>query len=168
MRHEDITTIIQELLENLSVTYEDIEVSETVPHTFYTIKTPDSGVLIGTRGETLTALRHMVKLLASRRLGEDIPQFSVDVNYYQQKKINELKRTVSQQAERVKFFQRDVELSPMSSYERLIIHTLLKDEPRISTQSSGEGKFRRITLKYTPEEGAGSDAAPDETSWRDI
>ena len=51
-------------------------------------------------------------------------------------------------AERARSFQYDVELSPMSSYERLIIHTTLSDAPNVKTESQGEGRNRRVVIKY--------------------
>ena len=51
--------------------------------------------------------------------------------------------------ERAKVFKYDVEMSPMNSYERRIIHSLFANDREISTESVGEGKVRRVVLKYT-------------------
>ena len=61
MEKETIVKKIRELIGILGVTIEDIEVSQAAGHTLFTVKTPDSGILIGTRGETLHALNHIVK-----------------------------------------------------------------------------------------------------------
>ena len=41
-----------------------------------------------------------------------------------------------------------VEMDPMSSYERMIVHTELKTFPHIKTESAGEGRGRHIVVKY--------------------
>jgi spoIIIJ-associated protein len=51
-------------------------------------------------------------------------------------------------AERARSFQYDVELSPMSAYERLIVHTTLQNAPNVKTESLGEGRNRRVVIKY--------------------
>ena len=51
-------------------------------------------------------------------------------------------------AERARAFQYDVELTPMSAYERLIIHMTLADAPNVKTESLGEGRNRRVVIKY--------------------
>ena len=54
-------------------------------------------------------------------------------------------------AERARSFQYDVELSPMSAYERLIVHTTLQGAPQVKTESQGEGRNRRVVIRYTTE-----------------
>jgi spoIIIJ-associated protein len=51
-------------------------------------------------------------------------------------------------AERARSFRYDVELSPMSAYERLIVHSALSSEPHVKTESQGEGRGRRVVIKY--------------------
>ncbi len=75
--------------------------------------------------------------------------FLVDVNDYRTKQIKDLQAKALMMAERARSFQYDVELSPMSSYERLIIHTTLQDAPNVKTESQGEGRSRRVVIKYS-------------------
>ena len=51
-------------------------------------------------------------------------------------------------ASRAKTFKRDIELEPMSSYERMIVHSTLADDTAVRTESDGEGKFRKVIIKY--------------------
>lgn len=52
-------------------------------------------------------------------------------------------------AERARTFKHDVEMSPMSPYDRLIVHASLTGLPDIKTESLGEGQVRHIVIKYT-------------------
>ena len=61
MDTDTITKRIQEIVGKLNVAVDEVKVSEAAGHTLFTIKTKDSGVLIGTRGETLHALNHILK-----------------------------------------------------------------------------------------------------------
>jgi predicted RNA-binding protein Jag len=74
--------------------------------------------------------------------------FLVDVNDYRSKQIKDLQTKAVMMAERARSFQYDVELSPMSAYERLIIHTTLADSPNVKTESQGEGRNRRVVIRY--------------------
>jgi len=73
--------------------------------------------------------------------------FIVDVNNYQTKKIQELVDSAQSSARRAKLFKQNVELSPMTSYERMLIHSLFTDDEEITTSSYGDGKFRRVVLQ---------------------
>jgi len=149
MEKEKIVEKIRELIGKLGVTVEDIAVSEAAGHTLFTIKTQDSGVLIGTRGETLHALNHIVKKMFEKTGDEKIFRFVVDVNGYHLKHIKMLEIQATMLAERARTFKYDIEMSPMSPYDRLIVHSTLSDAPGVSTESQGEGKLRHIIIRYT-------------------
>ena len=75
--------------------------------------------------------------------------FLVDVNDHRARQIRDLQTKAVMMAERARSFQYDVELTPMSAYERLIIHTTLQNAPNVKTESQGEGRNRRVVIKYS-------------------
>ena len=70
------------------------------------------------------------------------------VNDYKEKKINQIKETTLLLAQRAKTLCYDVEMQPMSSYERMIVHTIIEKEEGLTTESIGKGKERRVVIKY--------------------
>ena len=121
--------------------------SEAAGSTIFTIRTAESGKLIGNNGETLSAVNHLVKKILEKALPRDA-HFVVDVNGYQQKKIKSLEDQARLVAERARTFHYDVELPPMTAYERMIIHSTLKEMSDIQTTSFGEGALRHIVVRY--------------------
>jgi spoIIIJ-associated protein len=152
MPNDKIKTTIEELLRKLGVEIEAIEVIEHAPGTtVYSVRSRDSKLLIGSRGKHLSALNHIVGQIIKNKAGNEVPAFSIDVNYYRSQQIRELIESAREAAERAKLFHRDVELEPMSSYERLIVHNALSETPDITTASIGEDKFRRVVVKFNTE-----------------
>lgn len=147
METDDIRTTLKEVLDKLHIPCEAIDVSELGGSTFFSIQTPDSGILIGTRGETLSAFNHLVKKILEKSVPHDF-HYVIDVNGYQAKKIKALEDQARLVAERARTFRYDIELDPMSSYERMIIHSTLKEMPDIETTSLGEGPLRHIVVRY--------------------
>ena len=49
--------------------------------------------------------------------------------------------------DRVRFFQKDVELPPMDPWERRQIHMFVSEYDDVVSESVGEGHERRVTLK---------------------
>lgn len=147
-----IREIIENLLKALSVNYDDIEVSadSITGRTVFIIKTKESGLLIGDRGETFQALVHLIKKIAIKQSGsEDVAlAFSVDVNDYQASNIARLKNKAMILANRARDMKADIEMEPMTSYERLIVHDILGKEQNIKTESIGIGRERRVVIKY--------------------
>lgn len=147
--------ILKELLDALGVSYSEISRSEIAGQEIYAIRAEDGRALIGMHGDTVHALDTLVKKIYEKRNatpeGGGSPMFLIDVNDYRGKQIKDLQAKALMMAERARSFQYDVELSPMSSYERLIIHTTLQDAPNVKTESQGEGRNRRVVIKYAAE-----------------
>jgi spoIIIJ-associated protein len=109
------------------------------------IKGEDLGILIGRRGETLSALQYLVNLIVSRRLKSRVGVV-VDVEGYRQRRYESLRSLARRLAEQVKSTGRSVTLEPMPPNERRIIHLELKDDPDVATQSIGQGEERKIAI----------------------
>ncbi|RJR12876.1 hypothetical protein C4585_02855 [Candidatus Parcubacteria bacterium] len=158
-----IESILSKLLRALGVEYSNITKSEVAGQKIFSIQIEDGRALIGTRGDTVHAIDSLVKKIAEKELGlssspssenaenssgENPLYFLVDVNEYRTKQIKDLQNKALMMAERARSFQYDVELTPMSSYERLIIHSTLSGAPHIKTESQGEGRNRRVVIRY--------------------
>lgn len=150
MNKEHVIEIIEQILTHLHVSVDQIvaEDDEKTESTRYKIVTPDSAILIGERGVRLSSLNHIVKKIMEHRFPDQTMNFSIDVNDYQKKHIDELRQKAHILAERARYFKSTVDMEPMSAYERMIIHSEFADIPDIETISSGVGKDRKISLKY--------------------
>jgi len=164
--YETVEEILREILDTAGVAYSGIVQSEVAGQHIFSIQVDDARSLIGAHGDTIHALDHVVKKIAEKRFddthrktpaasseaeGDERSEvhFLVDVNDYRAKQIKDLQNKALMMAERARSFQYDVELTPMSAYERLIIHTTLQDSPNVKTESQGEGRNRRVVIKYS-------------------
>lgn len=156
-----VTTIIKELLDAAGVEYSDVIESELAGQTIYSIVTKEPAHTLGFHGDTIHAIDSLVKKIAEKRLpagfegcrGPDENNsnrglFLVDINDHRTKQIKDIQAKALIMAERARSFQYDVELSPMSAYERLIVHTTLAEASNVKTESQGEGRNRRVVIKY--------------------
>ncbi len=159
---EAIAEAIHGLLESLgmsarlSIAQEPVEgVEGSEPSTIWMarIEGPTAGRLIGHHGRTLYAFQTLVRAIVARRLGAFVPLI-VDINGYRAKRAEALRRLALKKAEQVMATGRPVELEPMPAAERRVIHMALKDHPRVTTYSIGEGEERRvvIAMRWTTEE----------------
>lgn len=111
----------------------------------FNIEGDDSGLLIGRRGETLKALQFIVRFMVGRQLGTRA-QLSLDVEGYQERRYQSLANLAQRVAQRVSNSGRPVTLEPMPSNERRIIHVTLANHRFVSTESSGSGDGRQVTI----------------------
>ncbi len=148
-----IENTLRTLLGHLKIVLEGVSVDTDAQTKSlrFEVRTPDSAILIGERGARLLALNHLVKRIVERDLKDENLQFFIDINDYQKKRIDDIRTKAHMLAERARYFKSSVEMDPMSSYERMIVHAQFTEVPDITTESSGYGKDRRVILKYTEE-----------------
>jgi spoIIIJ-associated protein len=152
MEQQEIKVIIEDLLRTLPVRFDAVEVVDNgVKAPVFVIKTTDAPLLIGTRGAHFQALSHLVKKLVGvraeiKKVSE--PRFFIDINDYRSSLSRTLANKASVFAERARSFKSSVEMEPMSAYDRLIVHEFLDGAPNIKTESVGQGKERRVVIRY--------------------
>src|SRR4051812_19423994 len=138
-------TTLEKILELLgfSVTIEQHTMDDGV---LLDVKTDDSGRLIGRQGQTLSDLQYVTNRLLFQQ-DVNAPKVMVDVAGYRAQAREALVKKAKEGAEKVRRWGDIVELEPMSSFDRRIIHHALKDDPDIETQSiEVEGTEKKAML----------------------
>lgn len=153
MKMNDIKKTVEQMLVLMNVKAEvNIEDDFDTGLTFLTIQAEEPSILIGYKGETLAALSHVLKKISDTSGSEEEKlSFIVDVNGYQKKRISEIKDKANILVERARYYKSSVEMDPTSPYERMIVHSLFSQDPNIKTESTGEGRERRVVFKYVEE-----------------
>jgi len=93
-------------------------------------------------------LQQIIRAIVNKKI-IDAPRLTIDVNGYQQERLEALKSaalSLAQEAAQQRVFRY---LPPMNAYERRVVHTALADVPGVKTESEGEGENRRIVIRPT-------------------
>lgn len=106
----------------------------------------DLGILIGRHGRTLDALQVLVSAITNRRLDLRYP-LVVDVSGYRHRRRLKLEEIARRTADRAARQQRPISLRPMTSFERRVIHMVLRDDRRVTTESEGEDPRRMVVVR---------------------
>lgn len=108
-----------------------------------------TGMFLAKDQMSLSALQHIVNVVAHKD-HESVPGIiTVDVDGYVMRQREMLKRMAIDAALRVKREKQAVMLQPMSAKARRIIHVTLKDYPGITTHSEGRDPQRRVIVELT-------------------
>jgi len=105
----------------------------------------DLGILIGRRGQTLSCLQYLVRIIIGQQKKVWLP-IVIDVEGYKQRRCNALQTMALRIAEQVTQRKERFALEPMPAFDRRIIHLALVDHPDVTTESSGEGEARRVVI----------------------
>lgn len=149
------------------------EIEEEGEGFFVSIETKDAGRLIGARGESLEGLQLVVNQIMSRKMGQSVlseakpkagevegfKRVILDVEGWRKQKEEELKAMAKDLGKQVLESGKQLELEPMSSWQRRVIHMVIQDTEGLSSESIGEGRDRHIVI--TPKI---KDSVPSESS----
>jgi len=118
---------------------------ESLTSLIFDISGDDLGILIGRRGQTLSCLQYILRLIIGHKTKTWLP-ITIDVEGYKRRRYESLNSFAKQMAEQVAANERSFTLEPMSAYERRIIHLALADNPDVVTESIGQGESRRVVI----------------------
>ena len=119
--------------------------SETSPITL-NIEGDDLGVLIGRRGQALSSLQYLVRMIVAEKLKKWV-SVNVDVDWYKKRHYESLRKISLRLAEQVAKRRRPITMEPMPPDERRIVHITLADDPDVTTESTGFGEGRRVVIQ---------------------
>jgi len=125
----------------------ELSVEEIEENNFnVTVSGDDLNFLIGFRGQSLDGLQSILRLMIYRET-QIQPLITLDINDYKNRKTEKIQEMAKTFIDKVRFFQKDVEMPRMSPWERRQIHVLVSEYDDIESESTGEGENRRVVLK---------------------
>lgn len=153
MEHETIKKLITEFIEKSGLHTGEILFThdEDTNILWCSLSTTNPYSFTARGGEALSSLNHLVRKIIEKNIPEgQTLELSVliDVNDFQKKRIDNIKAIAHMMAERARFFKSSIEVDPMPAFDRRIIHEFLSKAPDLETESKGEGRDRRVVIKY--------------------
>ena len=159
MNKSEIQNLIKELIEKTGIILDRITISEeNGNNTWFSVEVNKPHFFIGHDGEALYALNHLIRkiietkdpaLLLPRtpgKVGEG--SVTIDVNGFQKKRVENIRAVAHMMSERARYFKSNIEVDPMSAFERRVVHEFLSDATDLKTESVGFGPSRRVVIKY--------------------
>ncbi|MBI2631117.1 hypothetical protein HYW73_02800 [Candidatus Nomurabacteria bacterium] len=173
MKKEEIKNLIKELIEKTTIKLKEISINEESPKsTWISVEVSEPHFFVEREGEGLHALNHIVHRIIESKTpllrhgsehsplagGEDSPlpakggvwggSLLIDINGYQKKHVENIRAIAHMMSERARYFKSNIEVDPMSAFERRIVHEFLSEAKDIQTESVGAGRDRRVVIKY--------------------
>ena len=142
----EIERTVRELFKRMTFEIKDLKVINK--EDLYLVETDidNPKTLIGERGQVLSDLQYIIRLVIRKKIGPDI-FVELDINDYKKKKKEVLCEIAQDICNEVIFTKKEKALPPMNPYERRVIHLALKDREGIKTESVGEGSERQVVIK---------------------
>ena len=141
---EKASTFLQGILDILDVNAK-VNISNDGENDVLTLITDDSSSVIGYRGEVLDALQTLAGAMANVG-SSDYKKVVVDCENYRAKREETLISLAHKLEDKATQMRREVQLEPMSPFERRIIHTALAESETVTTKSDGKEPNRFVVI----------------------
>lgn len=126
------------------------EKDETRMNVSFNIEGDDSGLLIGRRGETLSSLQFLVNFLYNHNNKDAHATIILDVEGYRERRYMSIRGMAARMAERVAQSGAAMVMPPMPPSERRVVHMALANDTYVYTESTGEGRERKVQILPKP------------------
>ncbi len=113
----------------------------------------DEGLLIGRRGQTLDAIKHLVQRILTSQAGQAVA-VNLEVGDYRERREEALQEKADAVAQKVLESGKSLSLEPMTAQDRRIVHLALADREDLRTYTAGEGSRRRVIVALDSEEAS--------------
>lgn len=152
MGKEEIQNLIKELIEKTTVKLNEISVTEDESDNIWiSVTVSEPHFFVSADGEGLHALNHLIHRIIEAKdpaFHQSSLGIIIDINGFQKKRVENIRAVAHMMGERARYFKSNIEVDPMSAFERRIVHEFLSKATDLKTESTGVGHTRRVVIKY--------------------
>ena len=141
---ERVRVLLERIVESLGLGA-SVAVDEGDEEIRAEIEGEDVGLLIGRHGQTIDAIQ-LLCYQAAYRGRQDRKRVSVDAAGYRRRQGESLRRRADMAAEDAVRHGQAVEMDPMGSNDRRVVHEHLRERPEIETYSEGDEPGRYVVV----------------------
>ena len=141
---ERVRALLERIVEELELDA-SVAVGESDEEIHADVEGEDVGLLIGRHGQTIDAVQ-LLCYRAAFRGRQDRKRVTVDAAGYRRRQGESLRRRADMAAEDAVRHGEAIEMDPMGSNERRVVHEHLRDRPEIETYSEGDEPNRYVVV----------------------
>jgi spoIIIJ-associated protein len=141
--HQEIKEILETLVRTMG--FFDFSVSALEEGRRFSVFINDAPFLERYLPSFVTDLDFVLKMILKKKGYEFV---FIDVNNHRKEREDLLIQLARAAAKKVSITKKEITLPAMNAFERRIIHAELTTNPDIKTESEGEGRNRRVIVKF--------------------
>jgi spoIIIJ-associated protein len=138
---------VKDLLEKMNIEAKIYLIEENDEKVVIEIESPDTALIIGKQGQTLEAMQTLANIVMNKS-SKKWTKIVIDIEDYRNRRERSLTYIANKAASQVKKTKRAVVLEPMNPFERRIIHVTLQNDNYVTTESLGDGTFKKVKVIY--------------------
>jgi len=141
---DEVRDLVSAVLDAMGFTA-SVEVYDAGGFIAVDVASEDTALFIGQKGETIDALQYLVNVAAFKERSF-FKRIVLDAEGYRQRRVEAIQGMAHRTARKAVRERRTVEMPPMNSSERRVVHLYLSENPNVTTESEGTGDGRRVMV----------------------
>jgi len=126
-----------------------VEVKEAEQIWTAQISTGKDFIFTQPNAQPLLAAQHLIRLMFKKHFPDCPDKLMIDIGNFREQQQTALEAAVKEAIWQAKASGNSVHLSPMSSFERRLVHMLIANEPELMSESMGTGDGRHVIIKLS-------------------
>lgn len=143
---EETMNYLKSVTEAMGINDLEVTYTEDGKYIYFQLESKKAAYIIGKRGQTLNALQQLAQLIANQYSAQ-FKVIRLNVGDYRERREESLAQLANRMADKAVKTGRKVQLEPMPSYERKVLHHTLSDRIDIETYSEGTDPHRYLVIE---------------------
>ncbi len=114
-------------------------------HILLQVESPDAGLLIGKKGQTLESIQFILNKILDKKF-KTHNRVVIDIGGYRERRERALADMAKRLAHKARLQGKPVATTFLSAADRRIIHIALQKENGVRTKSKGDGSMKRVII----------------------
>jgi spoIIIJ-associated protein len=127
----------------------EITIEENEQAWVITVNTGKDFMFTQPTAQPLLATQHLLRLMFKKQFPENLKKLLIDIGNFRAQQQTALESVAKEAIWQAKAGGNLVHLSPMSSFERRVVHMLVAAEPDLTSESMGVGDSRHVVIKLS-------------------
>lgn len=146
-QRDHMVQFARQLLEAIDM---DVEVTESLRDFSLdlAIDGADADRLTVKNGNLLNEVQFLLSRYFKATYGETVLDLKCDANGFRQQQEDRIREIAQKACDQVLQSRESIVLAPMNSYERRLVHLMLKEKDGIRTLSLGDGNIKRVKIMF--------------------
>lgn len=141
-----IKEIVKQMFADWPLTVE-VEATQEDDLVVVDIKTSKDQIFVQPKADPLLALQHLIRLMVRHKFPDMVAHLTINIGDFHQRQREALQGVAEDAIAEAQRTGTAVYLSPMSSFERRIVHMVIAENSGVTSESTGVGPGRRVVVK---------------------
>lgn len=111
------------------------------------IETDKNNIFTQPTPEPLLAVQHILRLSVRKQFPEEVVRVLVDIGGFHKQQQEDLRQVTQKAIEKALESEDSVDMQPMSSFERRLVHVYVAENDKVISESAGSDRDRHVVIK---------------------